>query len=609
MTKVVLKTVKFSDMFSYGPKNELSLNKNRITQLDAPNGSGKTTIAYIIQELLFSKNVKGIKKTDIINRYSKSKNWEGSLTFSVDDKEYEISVKRVGAASKVQLLENGKDVSEHKVPDTYKKLADLLGSDFTVFSQLTYQSASNLLDFLNATDTNRKKFLINLFNLEKYLTIGEKVKTALASVEKENSALAVELKTITSFLDSTTIPKKQEEKLVPIRDDSLAVRLAEVKKELENINATCKTIDKNNMLIRDRDSLVFSYSVEDPGDFLDTELLNNYTFEINRLAKEISAKTKEANTISLNDKCPACGQSIDNSHLIKIKQDLSTALEIDQAAYEGAKEEKAKLTKVQKDWKAKKDAFDLNQLSITRFEQLTQLIDESIPTSYPDFNALTKEKQELEYKIAEQNQLVNDVTNFNKQVSAHNAKVDALIEQKAEFLIRQEALNSSIMSVQNRLNKLTILKKAFSPTGIVAFKLENLTKELENSINRYLSMMSDGQFQVEFVLDKEKLNIAVINNGIASPIETVSAGEFSRIQTSVLLAIRSLLSVLGGSSINLLFLDEITGVLDEEGKEKLIETLQKEENLNVFLISHEFSHPLIDKIQIIKENNISSIQN
>ena len=60
--------------------------------------------------------------------------------------------------------------------------------------------------------------------------------------------------------------------------------------------------------------------------------------------------------------------------------------------------------------------------------------------------------------------------------------------------------------------------------------------------------------------------------------------------------------------MNLLFLDEITGVLDDEGKEKLIEVLQNEEHLNVFLISHDFTHPLIDKVSIVKNENISSIQ-
>ena len=88
----------------------------------------------------------------------------------------------------------------------------------------------------------------------------------------------------------------------------------------------------------------------------------------------------------------------------------------------------------------------------------------------------------------------------------------------------------------------------------------------------------------------------------------MSGGEFSRIQTAILLSIRSLLSKIGGNYINLLFLDEITGVLDDAGKEKLIDILQEENNLNVFLISHDFTHPLIEKISIIKENNVSYIE-
>ena len=152
------------------------------------------------------------------------------------------------------------------------------------------------------------------------------------------------------------------------------------------------------------------------------------------------------------------------------------------------------------------------------------------------------------------------------------------------------------------------MRKAFSTTGIVAFKLENLTKELENTINKYLSELSDGKFQVIFRLEGEKLNIIVVNDGKETPVETVSGGEFSRIQTAILLSIRSLLSKIGGNYINLLFLDEITGVLDDAGKEKLIDILQEENNLNVFLISHDFTHPLIEKISIIKENNVSYIE-
>jgi DNA repair protein SbcC/Rad50 len=163
------------------------------------------------------------------------------------------------------------------------------------------------------------------------------------------------------------------------------------------------------------------------------------------------------------------------------------------------------------------------------------------------------------------------------------------------------------MNAQSRLNRFTILRKAFSPTGLVAFKLENIIKEFENEINNYLIEFSDGQFQLNFRLEGEKLNIIVFNNGVESPIENVSEGEFSRIQTSTLLAIRKLLSKLGGIKINFLFLDEVMGVLDQAGKNKLIEILQEEEETNTFIVAHEYNNPLVPKLTIIKENNIARI--
>jgi len=196
----------------------------------------------------------------------------------------------------------------------------------------------------------------------------------------------------------------------------------------------------------------------------------------------------------------------------------------------------------------------------------------------------------------------------NEQVKAHNIQIDTLTNQKREFLARQELLNNDILKIKDRVKNLNILRKAFSTSGIVAFKLENLTKELEDTINGYLAELSDGHFQVVFRLTGEKLNVIVRKNGIEAPIETVSGGEFSRIQASILFAIRNILSKIGGNTINLLFLDEVMGVLDSEGRDNLIEVLQAEVGLNVFLISHEYTHPLIDKVEIIRENDISRIE-
>ena len=167
MSTIKLQRLEFENMFSYGGTNVIELDKSKITQLTAPNGSGKSSIAMIIQEALFNKNVKGIKKGDILNRWSKSKSWKVmlGLTQVLGDTEvtYDVQVVRTGAQTKVQLWEDGVDITEHKVLDTYKKLNQIVGTDFEVFSQLTYQSSTDLLEFLKATDANRKKFLINLF--------------------------------------------------------------------------------------------------------------------------------------------------------------------------------------------------------------------------------------------------------------------------------------------------------------------------------------------------------------------------------------------------------------------------------------------------------------
>ena len=608
MSNITLSNLQFSNMFSYGKENSLDLNRSRITQLTAPNGSGKSSIAMIIQEILFNKNIKGIKKTDILNRWTKDKQWTGSIEFDIDGASYSVAVQRSGASTKVQLLKCGIDISDHKVLDTYKKIQELLGINFEIFSQLTYQSSVDLLEFLKATYTNRKKFLINLFNLEKYIMIGDKIKVQAQSLDKEFSIQKGELKSVEDFLNSTIVPEKKAFAKVVEVDPTIQQRIGVLEQEVKNYKQTCMKIDKNNMYKDEIAQLTFHSGMRKPEEFQFYDEYQTLKSDLIVLKSQMEADEKSLDEIDLTDICPSCGQKMDVSHLQKLKEELKEKNKKDHETYNNAMVKASAWSSEITAYNNELRIYNDNQNTIKKFEQLSQLFDKSIPVDYPNIDQINAELDNLKSTYLKQITKAEEDNRYNESIAAHNAKVDALTEQKNEFLIRQKSLKDSILSKSNKINSLNILKKAFSTSGIVAFKLENLTKELEVSINYYLSLLSDGQFQVEFTLDKEKLNISVINNGISTPIETVSGGEFSRIQTSILLAIRSLLSKLGGSSINLLFLDEITGVLDDEGKDKLIEVLQNEDDLNVFLISHDFTHPLIDKISIVKNDNISSIQ-
>lgn len=606
---VILKKLEFSNMFSYGPDNTILLNENKIIQLNAVNGCGKTSLSLIIQELLFSKNVKNIKKGDILNRHTMLKNWSGNLLFNVDAAEYDITVTRTGATSKVKLLQNGTDISEHKVLDTYKKLVDILGMDFDIFKQLTYQSSKDLLEFINATDTNRKKFLINLFKLNKYIEIGEEIKKLLSNAEKELNIKQGELTTVESFLNSTTINDKRGMKEVPEVEENIRNEIASLQNELKNYHELCKKIDSNNSFISEVTSLKFDMSLIKPQ--LDKQVIEDIDTSKGTLASkntEIQTLNKQLKALDLSDTCYTCGQPIDNSNAVRMTNDITQKLNNKTKDVNALKESIKTNEAIKLKYSIELKAYNNNQKTIERFEHLNQVIDNTIPKNYPDYSQIENTLKNLQIKLRTQESTYKQVIDYNNSITSHNTKIDTLVEQKQEFLTRQTILNSAIISLNEKVSNLTILRKAFSTTGIVAYKLESLTKELEDTINLYLSELSDGKFQIEFRLDGEKLNIIVIDNGKEAPIETASGGEFSRIQTAILLSIRSLLSKIGGNYVNLLFLDEIFAVLDDSGKEKLIEVLLEEPLVNIFLVSHEYEHPLIPKINIQKNNDISYIE-
>lgn len=606
---IIAEQLEWGNMFGYGDNNVLQLNKSPIAQFVAPNGTGKTSIALIIQELFWASNVKKIKKGDLLNRDIPADRLWANITFTDTDTstKYKIEITRKGLKGTCTLIENGIDISEHKVTDTYKKIQSILKMDFSVGSQLTYQSSHDLLEFINATDTNRKKFLINLFNLERYINIGDVLKIKLSSSEKEVINLEGELRGVTNFLEETIISSRQEVKEVPIIDNILEGQWRQLMLSINEHEAKSKAIDKNNLYIEEQKYLEFNIGLKEPEQF-NSSKLEHYKTELTDISSQLREKDKSLKGLDLADICYVCKQPIDNTQNTSIKNEIEKEikkLKESEEFYFGVIE----IEQIdKKEYESAYRIWDLNKKEINRFEQLAQLIEPLLATTHTDIHDLEEKEYNIAGEINFQKTTRDEAVKFNENVKLHNVRVETLTQQKREFLARQQLLNNDIIKFKNQIRNLNVLKKAFSTSGIVAFKLENLTKELEQTINNFLVEMSDGNFQVSFRLVGEKLNVVIRKYGKEAPVNTISGGEFGRIQASILLAIRSLLSKIGGNTINLLFLDEIMGVLDKDGREKLIEVLQEEKDLNVFLISHEWSHPLIDQIEIVRENKISRIE-
>ena len=86
--------------------------------------------------------------------------------------------------------------------------------------------------------------------------------------------------------------------------------------------------------------------------------------------------------------------------------------------------------------------------------------------------------------------------------------------------------------------------------------------------NDYLAEFSDGRFSINFVVENDKLNVEVSDNGNIIDILALSSGELARVNIATLVAIRKLMTSISRSQINVLFLDEVNQALDEQGKEK-----------------------------------------
>ena len=195
----------------------------------------------------------------------------------------------------------------------------------------------------------------------------------------------------------------------------------------------------------------------------------------------------------------------------------------------------------------------------------------------------------------------------NERRTHHNTRVQVIQEQTKDFENQLQEYKTELQINQKLESNLDILKKSFSTNGLLAYKIENLVGELEELANEYLAELSDGRFTLEFVVSNDKLNVQITDNGNVVDILALSSGELARVNTATLIAIRKLMSSISKSKINILFLDEVINVLDDLGREKLVEVLLRED-LNTYIVSHGWSHPLLEKIEVVKHENISKLE-
>jgi DNA repair exonuclease SbcCD ATPase subunit len=596
---ITLKKLKWSNCFSYGPNNELDLDDNTVTQIIGTNGMGKSSIPLIIEEVLYNKNSKGIKKADIPNRYI-NKGYNISLNFEKDGNDYNVIVDRK-TNIKVVLEKNGEDISSHTATNTYKSLQEILGIDFKTFSQLVYQNTNASLQFLTATDTNRKKFLIDLLHLDAYVNLFEVFKNASKDASNKAAIVTGNLATVEKWLKDN---KLSDTSILPMLDLQIDTSddekvLSSLTVEIENISEKNKKINTNNQykkLLDQIDTSIFFENEETQYESYDS--LQEEMGSVQAVATGAQRTLKKLE--QLKEVCPTCKQPIDvSAEKAMIAGERSKLL----SAQEKMNGIKLRITEI-KEQNKKIDYIDKTRRD---FEELLRSVDRTLPTDILDKEQLETKLYNIRERVQKAKAELARSAAENERRTKLNTRIQVIQEQTAEFVKQQEDYDDKLAEIQKIESELDVLKKAFSTNGLLAYKIENLVGELEELANEYLAELSDGRFTLEFVVSNDKLNIQITDNENIVDILALSSGELARVNTATLIAIRRLMSSISKSRINILFLDEVINVLDDSGREKLVEVLLGED-LNTYVVSHGWTHPLLEKIEVVKQGNVSGLE-
>ena len=246
--------------------------------------------------------------------------------------------------------------------------------------------------------------------------------------------------------------------------------------------------------------------------------------------------------------------------------------------------------------------------SIKTWEELFRNVDSNLQSDLLDKKELERSIALLRTDLQNRKDEISQIAYENETRTRRNTRIQVILEQTDQFKKEKLEIEEKVSAKKKIESGLDILKKSFSTNGLLAYKIESLVKELEDLANHYLGELSDGRFTLEFVVSNDKLNVQITDNGNIVDILALSSGELARVNTATLIAIRKLMSIISKSKINILFLDEVINVLDDTGREKLVEVLTNEKDLNTYIVSHGWTHPLLAKIEVTKQENVSKLE-
>lgn len=267
------------------------------------------------------------------------------------------------------------------------------------------------------------------------------------------------------------------------------------------------------------------------------------------------------------------------------------------------------------------DSIDAMRDKIEKIDALLDIAQKTLESAVSARNAFKATMHDVTALNAQRASLSDQLSKIEHQLHAEQrARTNLAVAAKELKRLREEtnpyakivtALAAEITNIETndiaplqlRIKELEasaevdkLVTQVFSPAGVRAHILDEVTPFLNSQTAKYLGVLSDGNILATWTTLvrtakgelREKFSIEVTKTGASETFQGLSGGEKRKVRVATALALQDLVARRVSKPIELFIADEIDQALDDAGLERLTMVLEEKaaERGSVFVISH-----------------------
>lgn len=563
------------------------------------NGAGKTSCFEAIMWCLQGETIRKSKQVTNINGDDGA---YVELDFTADGTDYKLIRTKDHSKYKTNLkiFINGEDKSGKGIRDSEQYLTQYLPElSAQMISSVIILGQGLPMRFTNNTPAGRKEVLESLsqsdFMIEDLKTKLLKRKSVLQDTLNNLNLEQARCQTEKNLIQNIITQTEHQLKNLVVPD---VKKLAEIQINIDNLNRVLSENEAQQGIYEQTLYTLMNKSRE----YQDAKLAEIKAIpndnELNAKEYSLSNEIKIYRNIiaekeKVTDVCPTCGQKIEGVVIPDTSQE-KIKCEALCAELANVKNEHIKFNnsvdKLRKDIDEKYSKLNKeNDENISKIKDLIKLYQKEIAEVSLNLSELKAKEQSISYaidtyennKVEFENRITEKTNRFNELTSneLHNQNEIDLIKQKID--------------IDNKID--IALKRDFR-----GYLLTNVIEFINSKVNYYCKYFIENG-DIKFTQSGNAIN--VIFNG--KDYECLSGGERQKIDIIIQLALRDMMCTFMNFSSNILVLDEITDFMDNQGSNKLINTISSliQDVSSIFFVTHhtELNLPYDKIITVIKD--------